>query len=226
MKRAMPVQDLPRFFAPRWTWRTALSAGVVTLAIYLLLPFLERLSAPPERTLSVQPVDTVEIPPPRPPPPERERRARETKPPKPKLRTEPRRLSLRQSSMSLSMALGDVGGDFTLDFGLTGKELGEQLGDLVFDPGDLDEPPRPLARLKPLYPPRARMGRIEGEVIVEFVVFPDGTPGAIQVLSSRPGDLFTSAAVRAIERWRFVPGVKDGQAVATRVRQRVEFRLE
>jgi protein TonB len=70
------------------------------------------------------------------------------------------------------------------------------------------------------------MRKLEGWVVVEFVVGADGTTRDLTVVSSQPGELFTAAAERAIRRWRFAPGSKGGQAVAARVRQKVEFKLD
>lgn len=227
MPRALPMDGLERYFAPRWTWRSVALAGAVSLGIYLLLPYLERLSAPPDRPLALRTVATATLPPP-PPPPRVERKAAEDRlhPPKPQLEELRRRLTPMQVAMNLDMAIGEVGGDFGVDFGISAEALGEQVKQLVFEIGDLDEPPRPLARLDPIYPPQARMRRIEGHVAVEFVVAAAGTVRDVAVVAAHPGDLFISSAVRAIERWRFVPGTKGGEAVATRVRQRVEFKLE
>ena len=225
MPRAIPTDEMERFFAPRWTWRPVILAGAVTLGIYLLLPYLERLSAPPEPTLALRSVATAQLPP---PPPRIEKKTREDqpKPPTPQLEELRRRLTPMQATMNLSMAIGEVGGDFGVDFGISAEALGAQVKQLVFEIGDLDEPPRPLARLDPIYPPQARMRKAEGHVVVEFVVAADGSVRDVAVISSQPGELFVSSAVRAIERWRFVPGNKDGESVATRVRQRVEFKLE
>jgi len=193
-----------------------------------LLPFLERLSAPPEKTTAVRSVTTVKLPSPPPPPPRIERRTAEdvTKPPTPEIQELRRRLAPIQAAMNLSMAIGEVGGDFGVDFGISAQALSDQVRHLVFEIGDLDEPPRPLARLEPIYPPQARMRKTEGVVVVEFVVAADGSVRDIVVISSQPGDIFASSAIRAIERWRFTPGTKGGEAVATRVRQRVEFKLD
>jgi protein TonB len=222
------TNDLSSLFTPRWTWRSVVLATIVSLGIYLLLPYLETLSAPPEKEASVRAVTTAKLPPPAPPPPRVKKRTADAKAqtPKPEMQQPRRRLAPMQAAMNLSMAIGDVGGDFSVDFGISEDALGEQVRQLVFDISDLDEPPRPLARLKPIYPPQARMRRIEGEVVVEFTVSAEGSVREIVVVSSQPGEIFRSAAVRAIERWSFTPGTKGGEAVATRVRQKVEFELD
>ena len=228
MTRATRANDLSPFFAPRWTWRSVVLAGTLALGIYLLLPYLETLSARPEQMETIRSVDTATLPPPPPPPPRVERKLVEAKPktPKPEMEQLRRRLAPLQAAMNLSMAMGDVGGDFSVNFGISAPDLADQVKDLVFEISDLDEPPRPLARLKPIYPPQARMRKIEGLVVVEFIVSADGSVRDVTVMSSQPGEVFTSAATRAIRRWRFVPGTKGGKAVSTRVSQKVEFRLD
>jgi protein TonB len=223
-----PEQPLEPEFTPRWTWRSVGLATAITLALYVILPYLERLSAPSQPTFSIRPVNTVELPPPPPPPepPQRKPAEPESKPPQPKMEEVRRRLTPLQAALNLSLALGDVGGDFNVHFGAAAPQLTQQIRDLIFELSELDEPPRPLARLQPLYPPQARMRRVTGLVVVEFVVASDGTARDIQVVSSEPGDVFTEAAVRAIERWRFSPGTKDGKPVAARVIQKVTFRLK
>lgn len=223
-----PIPPHAEFPAPRWTLRSVLLSAVITLGLYLLLPYLETLSAPPERDTTVRRVDTAALPPPAPPPPERvfEDTPRKSEPlPQPRLDMPRRALDPVPPQMNLEMALGDIDGDFQVNFGVRQTDLSQQVRDMIFDIGDLDEPPRPLARLNPVYPPRARMRRLEGEVVVEFVVDPDGSVRDIDVVDSRPGDTFTEAAVRAIRRWRFSPGTKDGANVPARVRQKVTFRL-
>jgi protein TonB len=215
-------------FAPRWTWRSVVLAASVTLAIYVLLPYLERLSATPPDPLQVRSVDTTPAPQP-PPPPEpvyRDRTDTAVQTPRPELQHVRRRLTPLQASMNLRMALGDIEGDFNVDFGVSSATLSEQVELFIFEIGDLDEPPRPLARLKPIYPPHARMRGIEGVVSVEFVVGADGAVRDVTVAQAEPPGVFDRAAVRAIEGWRFVPGKKKGQSVAARVRQKVAFRLD
>jgi len=211
--------------APRWSWRAVLLAAALTICIFLLLPFLETLTAPPAQDLSLRSADTAVLAPPPPPPPPRARADTRPPPPKPELELRRQRLTPLQAAMNLTMAMGDIGGDFALDFGLSSDALGDQMERLVFELGELDEPPRPLARLQPLYPVQARMRRIEGYVELEWVVEADGTTTGIEVVASHPAQVFTAAAMDAIRRWRFTPGTRNGRSVAVRVRQRVEFKL-
>lgn len=214
--------------APRWSWRSVCLAAAMTLGIYILIPWLEQLSAPPELDTDLRSIQTTRLPPPAAPaPPEPARRHEpHPEPPKPQLKEIRQRLIPLQAGMNLNMALSNLDGDFSMNFGMQSDMLTQQIQTLIFDLGELDEPPRPLVRLQPVYPPQARIRQLEGEVTVEFIVQPDGNVEQITVLTSTPGELFVPAAVRAVQRWRFQPGIKDGTAVASRVRQNIRFTLE
>jgi protein TonB len=134
-----------------------------------------------------------------------------------------------KTRLSLAMtSLMEGVGDFSLDFEI-GPEEGPRMideGPPVFELAELDSLPRPLVRLRPIYPSRARQQGIEGFVELAFVVAVDGKVDDVSVVRSDPGDIFVAAALAAVRRWRFAPGQKEGKAVATRVRQVIRFRLE
>jgi protein TonB len=202
---------------------------VVTACIYIGLPSLERLSHPPQRIEAIRSVQTVDLPPPPPPPVKRQSTPKQQlkkSTPKPKLKQARRRLAPLQIAMDLSVALGDVGGDFSVDFSVSSPELAAQVQEMVFELADLDEKPRPLTRLRPMYPPQARMRKLEGFVYLEFIVGPDGVVRDITVISSQPGEVFVKAASQAVQRWRFTPGTRSGKPVYARVRQKVTFSLD
>lgn len=85
--------------------------------------------------------------------------------------------------------------------------------------------PRVLERVNPEYPAIARTRRIEGYVELEFTVTVDGRADAIRVVAAEPGGVFDAAATRALMRWRFAPGTRDGQPQLMRTRARIGFRL-
>ena len=224
---APAAHTLSGTFAPKWTIRTVILSSCITLGLYMLLPYLETLSAPPENDTTLRRLETTTLsapppPPSRPKPPQQP--MKET--PKPKLETPRQQLNPLAATMNLEMALGDVAADFTMSFRVTNSDLTQQLQNMIFDVGDLDEPPRPLARLSPVYPARARMRRIQGYAIVEFIVAPDGTVRDAVITEAQPGEIFHAAALQAVKRWKFSPGTKDGQVVSARVRQRVNFTLQ
>jgi protein TonB len=228
-KTKTPKPQWTMSLAPRWTVRSLLSGVVVTSCVYLGLPSLERLSHPPQKVQTIRSAQTVELTPP--PPPQVKRRSApkqqvEKNTPKPKLQKVHRRLAPLQMAMDLSVALGDVGGDFSVDFNVSSPELAAQVQDMVFELADLDEKPHPLTRLRPMYPPQAKMRKLEGYVALEFIVGPDGAVRDISILSSVPGEVFVNAARQAVERWRFTPGTRSGKPVYARVRQKVTFSLD
>nr|HDM59044.1 energy transducer TonB [Bacillota bacterium] len=215
--------------APMWSWRVVILSLVFTLALFLSLPFSEMVSKEENRSeLSLRRVDTATLF--QPPPPPKASRPRQPKPaksklPKPKLVQTPQQLAPLQ--IALGLDLGDVGGDFSLDLSLVPKFQPQlSVEEMVFELSEVDQPPRPLVKVPPLYPLSARAKGIEGNVVLVFVVQADGSVSDIEVEESFPGKIFVDAALRAVRQWRFKPGTKDGQPVATRVRLPVRFQLE
>jgi protein TonB len=83
----------------------------------------------------------------------------------------------------------------------------------------------PLVRIAPQYPRQAARDGITGSVKLEITVNPDGSVREAHVIESKPRGVFDSAAVTAVLRWRFKPKVVDGQPVAQKGVQEVEFNL-
>ncbi len=127
--------------------------------------------------------------------------------------------------LTVNLAQASGGGQFDAGFMLS-DAVGPGLEELVFALNEIDEAPIPLVRFEPAYPARARADRIEGEVELEFVVTAAGEVSQVEVVSSRPGSMFNAAAIRAVEGWTFKPGVRGGEKVAVRVRQKVSFNLQ
>jgi periplasmic protein TonB len=83
----------------------------------------------------------------------------------------------------------------------------------------------PIVRIDPQWPREALLEGTEGWVEVEFTILPDGSVEDPVVLRSEPARLFDRNAMRAILRWQFKPRIVDGQAVARRAVQRIDFIL-
>ena len=76
------------------------------------------------------------------------------------------------------------------------------------------------------YPAAAIANRIQGNVLLSVVVLADGTIGEVIVLRSLDTTFgVDAAAVLAARQWLFKPGMKDGVAVAVRVRIEMTFVL-
>lgn len=224
MESRLRASDQPAI----WSWRVVVQASVLTLVLFLILPLSEMVSSGQgdRSMLSLRRVETTTLF--QPPPPPRQSPLRQPKPAKPKLPKPKLAQARRQlAPLQLGLDLGDVGGDFDLDWSLAAEsqpELNAQ--EMIFELSEVDQPPRPLVKVAPFYPLNARAKGIEGKVELVFVVQADGSVSDIEVADSFPGRVFVEAALRAVRQWRFKPGTKDGQPVATRVRLPMRFQLE
>src|SRR5262249_41783353 len=74
--------------------------------------------------------------------------------------------------------------------------------------------PKLAREVKPQYTTEALQAKIQGTVLVECVVRPDGTVGDVHVARSLdPVYGLDSEAVKAAKQWTFEPGTKDGKPV-------------
>ncbi|TCO36856.1 energy transducer TonB [Dokdonella fugitiva] len=78
---------------------------------------------------------------------------------------------------------------------------------------------------RPTYPPAAVRNRQDGWVEVEFTVAADGSVQNAHVTASEPSRVFDREAVRAVQQAKFEPKLENGQAVASTLRRRIEFKL-
>lgn len=70
------------------------------------------------------------------------------------------------------------------------------------------------ARTLPAYPVNARRnGYHHGRVLIGYDVSTDGTVQNVQVLDAFPVQVYTRAAVNAVQRWRYMPGTADKRMV-------------
>ncbi len=96
----------------------------------------------------------------------------------------------------------------------------------IFAVNQLDRAPRPTLQLAPVYPYRAKARNIEGFVELAFVLSTEGKVTEVRVVDAEPGELFVQAARRAVQRWRFEPGIRDGQPVPVQVQVKLRFELK
>lgn len=89
---------------------------------------------------------------------------------------------------------------------------------------DLDNPPRTRVQIPPDYPHAARAGGLDGEVTVEFLVDEGGRVLEPRAVASTDR-MFEEPAVRAVSKWRFVPGTIHGIPVRFRMAAPIVFKL-
>lgn len=78
---------------------------------------------------------------------------------------------------------------------------------------------------KPVYPPIAKQARIQGDVVLNATVAPDGTVQRLQVVSSQ-NPLLTPAAIEAVKQWVYQPSAVNGQPTAVQTQITVNFSLQ
>jgi periplasmic protein TonB len=90
-------------------------------------------------------------------------------------------------------------------------------------------PARPVAGMEtdrpPTYPEIARRRGEQGRVLLRVAVSPAGLPVNVSVAESSGFPPLDSAAVNAVERWRFVPATRAGEPVAATAEVPLRFRL-
>ena len=80
--------------------------------------------------------------------------------------------------------------------------------------------------MKPQYTSDAMRAKIQGSVLLECVVRPDGSVGDIQIVRSLdPTFGLDQEAVKAARQWRFRPGMRLGEPVPVLVTIELTFTL-
>ena len=107
-----------------------------------------------------------------------------------------------------------------------GPGYGGGTGGGAYRVGNGVQPPRLLRDVKPQYTSEAMRAKVQGEVVLECVVLPDGTVGKIDVIKSLdPTFGLDQEAVKAARQWKFVPGTRMGQPVPVLVQLVLTFTL-
>ncbi len=107
-----------------------------------------------------------------------------------------------------------------------GPGYGGGTGGGAYRPGNGVETPRLLREVKPKYTAPAMRAKIQGEVLLECVVQPDGTVGNIRVVRSLdPTFGLDQEAIVAARQWRFAPGTRKGEPVPVLVTIAIAFTL-
>jgi TonB family protein len=86
-------------------------------------------------------------------------------------------------------------------------------------------PPRVTRQTRPIYPVAQRASGLRGEVLVDFVVDPEGqvtNPFVVRTLNPA----FNEPALEAIRQWKFEPGRRGGVPVATHMQVPIVFQLD
>ena len=96
----------------------------------------------------------------------------------------------------------------------------------VYRPGNGVTLPRVLHEERPQYTSDAMRAKVQGTVLLECVVQPDGSVGDVQVVRSLdPTFGLDQEAVDAARKWRFAPGTRLGEPVPVLITIELTFTL-
>jgi protein TonB len=135
------------------------------------------------------------------------------------------------SSESFGIEGGVVGG---VEGGVPGGVIGGVVGGLPTSAPAVDLPkvvrvggavkePRKVKHVEPVYPDLALRARVEGLVVLEARIAPNGSVGDVRVLRGVP--MLDEAAVDAVRRWVYSPTLVDGVPATALMTVTVRFRL-
>lgn len=126
--------------------------------------------------------------------------------------------AINPNTILSKIPLGPIGPSSDL---LPGPRPGE--GGFFYS-GDLDNTPRTRAQASLIYPFEAKRDGRSGTVLVEFTVDESGAVISPRVVESSDR-VFEDSAVRAVAKWRFEPGRRDGRVVRFRMAVPIVFAL-
>lgn len=198
--------------------------GIAASALLFLAIPLTQLLTDYKKTNTL--IEVAEVAPPPPPPPPLDEPPpppeAEEEPP-PQFDSPPPPVTLEQ--LDLAMEIG-TGGSLAGDFALPTINLTQNLGSLdIFDISDLEKKPVIQKQIAPQYPIEAKMQKISGFALAEFIIDTKGNVIDVKILESS-NKVFDRPTTKAISSWKFTPGEKDGKAVKTRTRVRIPYQLK
>lgn len=184
----------------------AIMGGIfATLAVFVAIPLSQKLNDLFQKAPSYEP-DEITVEPPdttieeQAPPPEDE--------PEP----EPEEMVEQSNELDLGIDLagltGGNGGGFLMEipkFAMKGAD--DVMG------GDLDSPPTPVSKTQPTYPSSLLKKGVGGKVLITCTVDATGRVISTTIKQSSGHPDLDKAAINAVNKWKFKPGVKGGKSI-------------
>jgi len=213
----------------------SLAVHAIVLVGVVVVPLLSS-GELPEPTSAVKAffVEPSAPPPPPPPPP----------PPAPKAaQTTPKSTPQPQNETKFTAPVDvpdeikkDEGIDLGVEGGVEGGVAGGVVGGVVGGLPDAPPPaeavrvggnikePKKLKDAAPVYPAIAKQARVQGIVILECTISPQGKVTDVRVLRGIP--LLDQAAIEAVKQWVYTPTLLNGVPVPVIMTVTVNFRLQ
>jgi protein TonB len=219
------------------TLPVSLALHTIAAALIVIVPLLsaDQLPDPASavRAFFVEPMAAPAPPPPPPPPAARPANAPKVLP-KPIVENQfvapvevPEEITPEES-----IDMGVEGGAGGVEGGVPGGVVGGIVGGLPDAPpppvqavrvgGQIKEPKK-LKNVSPVYPDIAKQARVQGVVILECTISPQGKVTDVKVLRGIP--LLDQAAVDAVKQWVYTPTLLNGVPVPVIMTVTVNFKL-
>ena len=196
--------------------------GVVLLAGVADFLFSGRDHDGEQKAEEYQIVDITVPPPPPPPPPEEEDMEEPEEIEEPieplEMSAAPENSAEESSDVDLGIDIGDLvssaGSGFAMDIPRFGRGSGGGGdGDDGLMGGGMDSPPSPVNKAQPTYPGALLKKGIGGKVLVTCVVDDTGRVVSTSIKMSSGHPDLDKAAINAVNKWKFKPGMKSGKSI-------------
>jgi protein TonB len=221
------------------TWPLSILLHTLIAAAIIIIPILQSGLLPePASAVKAFFVEPMSAPPPPPPPPP-------PAPARPQPQVEPRPVQVDtnafvapvevpqeirpEEGLDLGVEGGVTGG---VEGGVPGGVVGGVVGGLPDAPpppqqairvgGQIKEPKK-LKNVSPVYPDIAKQARVQGVVILECTISPQGKVTDVKVLRGIP--LLNDAAIEAVRQWVYTPTLLNGVPVPVIMTVTVNFKL-
>ncbi|MEM9081502.1 MAG: TonB family protein [Verrucomicrobiota bacterium] len=199
---------------------SAILGGVLfTFLVFFVIPLMKKLEGGEKTETKVLEVANVEEAPDEfevedePPPPEDEEE------PEPELVLEPETMEIPDLPIDIASGVGGTAIQLNPNF-----EIADDPD--AFGANDIDTPPRPTTKIPPRYPKDLLKKKIEGRVIVLVTVDERGVVANATVKETSGFRAMDKAAVNAVKRWKFKPGIKGGRKAMMTARIPFNFRVK
>jgi protein TonB len=209
---------------------------VIGLLAVVIVPLLQAQELPePAAAVKAFFVEPAAAPPPPPPPPPPAPKVVQQQAPKPVVEQKfvapvevPQEIK-PNAGIDLGAEGGAAGG---VEGGVAGGVAGGIVGGLPSEPpppvqavrvgGNIKEPTK-TKNVAPVYPDIAKQARVQGIVILECTISPQGKVTDVKVLRGIP--LLDQAGIDAVKQWQYTPTLLNGVPVPVIMTVTVNFRL-
>ncbi|WP_321491453.1 TonB family protein [uncultured Desulfobacter sp.] len=201
---------------------------LLNIMIFAGLPMLTRVTHRERPQSFDSPIMIASIKPPKPPEEIKQREIKERHMEQMKHNATP----ARAAKPKLAVSKFEFAADMSADIGGIAigpaREIGEfktEMKKIEFELTEVDTPPKATRKAPAMYPFGAKRKGIQGQVLIRCLVGLNGTATKHKILISEPEGEFDEAALTALQKWRFKPGILGGQAVPTWIRVPFIFKL-